>query len=264
MFQSRSGRSLFPTCFSGLDEPRTFDYSQSCLGAASTRARLADARADAHEGGKTWLCAWLALLLTRRRLSLGATYDKTIQTHLKQLIVDANTARMLHGSKRVPHDILNVQIDPYLVQDDAQVGRADVGQHDELHACGRLVVMQLVFAGAIGYESEKGGIPVSARRLEFVYHASSSLIIFASKPPHHVPQREDDTEEELGIVCLGTLRITAGSFGITVGGWIRDGSLRPPPLVDAFRYPDKVPQQRLRRATDDEGARGATYCDGRR
>lgn len=57
---------------------------------------------------------------------------------------------MLGRSEGIADDVFNVEIGPDLVQDNTQIiARLGVGQDDELHARGRFIVVQLVFAGPI-------------------------------------------------------------------------------------------------------------------
>lgn len=62
---------------------------------------------------------------------------------------------MLYRRQRIADDELDVEVDPDLVQHDAQVARLRVREHDELEARRRLVVVQLVVAGAVRDEPER-------------------------------------------------------------------------------------------------------------
>lgn len=68
-----------------------------------------------------------------------------------------------------------------------------------------------------------------------------SLIVFASKTPDHVSQGEDDTKDQLGIIGLRSLRISADSFGVSVGRRCHWG-LSPASLVDTFGWQPMVSQ----------------------
>lgn len=70
------------------------------------------------------------------------TDHKSLQAHLEKLVVDAEPSRVLSRSKRITHDIFDVEICPYLVQDHAQiVACLRVCKHDEFHACRGFVVV---------------------------------------------------------------------------------------------------------------------------
>ena len=99
--------------------------------------------------------------------------DEGLQAALKHLICDANASRVLSGSERVLDDIFDIQVCPDLVQVGTHIVLLSVGEHDELHARGRLVVVQFVFAGAVGEEG----------------------VVLASQLLDHVAQREDQPED---------------------------------------------------------------------
>lgn len=88
---------------------------------------------------------------------------------------------MFDRGQRILDYIFDIQIRPYLVQVLAQVDNLGVGEHDKLHARGRLVVVQLVFAGAVG---EKG-------------------VVSAAQFGDEVAQGEDEAKDELLVVAVG-------------------------------------------------------------
>ena len=71
----------------------------------------------------------------------ATTHHETLQAELKQLIRHADTASMFCRRKRILHHKLDVQVRPDLVEDDAEVVGLCVGEHDELGAGGRFVVV---------------------------------------------------------------------------------------------------------------------------
>lgn len=104
---------------------------------------------------------------------------------------------MFDGGQWILDDVLDVQIGPYLVQVRAKVVELGVGQHDELHARGGLVVVQLVFAGAVGEEG----------------------VVLAAQLLHHVAEREDQAEDQLLVVgVLGALGGGLVAMGGVEGG----------------------------------------------
>lgn len=129
---------------------------------------------------------------------------------------------MLHRRKRVLDHILDIQIRPDLVQMRPQVDDLRIGQHDKLHARGRLVVVQLVLAGAVGEES----------------------VIVAAELGDEVAQGEDEAEDKLLVVGVGEW--SAGRWGVAAAGdarsRLRTGGLArglgpwcPAARVDALR-----------------------------
>jgi hypothetical protein len=88
---------------------------------------------------------------------------------------------VLCGGKRVLDDVLDVQVCPDLVEVLPQVDDLCVCEHDKLHACRRLVVVQFVFAGTIREEG----------------------VVVAAELGDHVAQGEDEAKHELLIVGLG-------------------------------------------------------------
>lgn len=117
-----------------------------------------------------------------------------LQTPLKQLVTNAHSARVLRRRQGVLDDILDIQVRPDLVQVLAQIGHLGVGQHDELHARRRLVVVQLVFSRAVGQEG----------------------VVGAAQLGHHVAQREDQTEDQFLVVCVREAPVPR---------WGRDGAV---------------------------------------
>ena len=71
-----------------------------------------------------------------------------------------------------------------------------VGEHDEPRIAGRLVIVQFVLAGA---EADEG-------------------VVVAAKLAHHVAQREDGSEDELGIVLAGIARRPSRAPRTTTAG----------------------------------------------
>ena len=106
--------------------------------------------------------------------------DKSIQPPLEQFVGHANATRMLYRRQRILHHILDVQIGPDLMQVLAEIDHLCVGEHDKLHARGRLVVVQLVLAGAVGEEG----------------------VVGAAELGDEVAQGEDETEDELLVVAV--------------------------------------------------------------
>lgn len=100
---------------------------------------------------------------------------------------------MLHGRQGILDDILNIQIRPYLMQVGPQIIQLRVCEHDELHAGGSLVVVQLVVAGAVREEG----------------------VVLAAELGDHVAQGEDEAEDELLVV--GGAGAGGGCGG---GGWV--------------------------------------------
>ena len=88
---------------------------------------------------------------------------------------------MLGGRQWVLDDILDVQVRPDLVEIWPQVVHLGVGEHDELHAGGRLVVVELVFAGAVGEEG----------------------VVVAAELGDEVAQGEDEAKHQLLVVGIG-------------------------------------------------------------
>lgn len=157
--------------------------------------------------------------------------DKSFQTPLKQLIRNPNPTRMLHRRQRILHHILDVQIGPNLMQVLAQVNHLCIGEHDKLHARGRLVVVQLVLAGAVAEEG----------------------VVGAAQLGNEVAQRKDEAKDELLIVRVRHA-FAHGGHDIPVGrnrgaglrarrgfGRRRRGARgRPAPRVDALSWRDAV------------------------
>jgi hypothetical protein len=85
---------------------------------------------------------------------------------------------MLCRRKWVLDYIFDVEVCPDLMEVRPQVVHLCVGEHDKLHACGCLVVMELVFASAVG---EKG-------------------VVVAAELGDQVAQGEDETKDELLVV----------------------------------------------------------------
>lgn len=100
-----------------------------------------------------------------------------------------------------------------------------VREHDELHAGSSLVVMELVFAGAVGQE----GSVVPSEFLD------------------HVPEREDETEDQLLVIGV---RIGLAHSGLAIAGYAGPrlrarglatgggGPGSPSSAVDAFSWGD--------------------------
>jgi hypothetical protein len=106
--------------------------------------------------------------------------DKSLQPSLKQLIRNANAHRVLCGGQRVLDDILDIQVCPDLVEILPQIDDLCVCEHDKLHARRCLVVVQLVFASAVGEEG----------------------VVVAAELGDHVAQGEDEAKHELLVVGL--------------------------------------------------------------
>lgn len=121
--------------------------------------------------------------------------DERFKAPLEQLVRNANPSRMLRGRERVLDHILDIQVGPDLVQVLAQVDNADVGEHDKLHARGGFVVMELVFAGAVG---EKG-------------------VVGAAELGDEITQREDEAEDKLLVIVVGKRLAGGGAGGAVVG-----------------------------------------------
>lgn len=107
--------------------------------------------------------------------------DESFQTPLEQLIGDSNAPRMFRRGQWVLHNILDIEICPDLMEVLAQIDDLCIREHDKLHARGGLVVMQFVFAGAVG---EKG-------------------VVCAAELGDEVAQREDEAKDELLVVAVG-------------------------------------------------------------
>lgn len=96
-----------------------------------------------------WYVSHKASTLTRP----SKTYDEAIQAHLKELVSYAHPSRMLHRRQRILDHKLDVEIRPDLLQNNAQIVRFGIGEHDEFQPCRRLVVVKLVVASAVRYEA---------------------------------------------------------------------------------------------------------------
>jgi hypothetical protein len=94
---------------------------------------------------------------------------------------DADSPGVLYGRQRILDNKLDIEVRPYLMEVRSKVVLLGVGEHDKLHARGRLVVVQLVFAGAVG---QKG-------------------VVFAPELLHHGAQREDQAVDQLLVVEFG-------------------------------------------------------------
>jgi hypothetical protein len=119
--------------------------------------------------------------------------DEGFQPSLKELICDTDSCWVLCRRKRILDHVLDVQIRPYLVEILSQVDHLGVGEHNELHTRGRLVVMELVFAGAVGEEG----------------------VVFAAEFRDQVAQGEDKTEDQLLIVGESE-RLPRGHGGVAI------------------------------------------------
>lgn len=107
-----------------------------------------------------------------------------------------------------------------------QIDHARIRQHDELQIRRRLEIVQLVDGGAVGDE----------------------VVVRPAQLAHHVPQREDGAEDQLGVVFGAQARSSAGAMDAVawlvaafcrwMGGSCSAGERAGGPvfLVDAFRW----------------------------
>lgn len=126
----------------------------------------------------------LAVALLHLEFFCGSSYHEAIKAHLEEFVVDTQPTGMLNWAEWVADHVFDVQVRPDLMQHHAQiVARLRICEHDELHAGWCLIVVQLVFARAVGYE----------------------FVVFTAQLADHVAEREDDTEYQLGVICLCAL-----------------------------------------------------------
>jgi hypothetical protein len=108
-------------------------------------------------------------------------HEEGVKSLFEHGVRDAHSPGVLYGRQRILDDKLDIEVRPYLMEVRSQVVLLGVGEHDKLHARGRLVVVQLVFAGAVG---QKG-------------------VVFAPELLHHGAQREDQAVDQLLVVEFG-------------------------------------------------------------
>lgn len=108
----------------------------------------------------------------------AATHDEGVQSLLEHQTCHSKASRMLHRRERVLDDKFDIEICPNLVEDDAQAVDFGVGEHDKLQPRGRLIVVELVFAGAVAEEG----------------------IVLAAELVRHVAEGEDQAEDELRVI----------------------------------------------------------------
>ena len=77
-----------------------------------------------------------------------------LQTGFEELIVDSNTARMLHGRQRVFDHILDVAVDKDLLQSYSHRPRLGVREHDKLGIGGCFVVVEFILRCPIREEAD--------------------------------------------------------------------------------------------------------------
>lgn len=66
-----------------------------------------------------------------------------------------------HSAPRAAPTKLDIEVDINLMQDDPEIIRLDIRQHDKLEVCRRFVVVQLVCAGAVRQEGVLAGRQIS-------------------------------------------------------------------------------------------------------
>lgn len=114
---------------------------------------------------------------------MDGTYDELLHAKLKHFAVDANASGMLDWRQRIFDHVLHVKADIYLVEDDPQIVRFRIGDHDELERCWRLVVVEFIMARSVGDEASTVCIRTSPiSRMD----AGCLLVIGAAQLPDHV------------------------------------------------------------------------------
>lgn len=129
---------------------------------------------------------------------------KGLQAALKQLVGDSNAAGVLDGGQRVLDDIFNVEVGPDLMQVLAQVDHLGVGEHDEFHTRRRLVVVELVFAGAVREEGIVGAAELGDKVAEREDEAKDELLVVRVR--HALAHGGDD----IAVACNRVARLREG------------------------------------------------------
>lgn len=86
------------------------------------------------------------------------THYEAVETQFKQLIGYADPPGMFDGCYGILDDKLDVEICPYLVQHYPEIVGFGIGEHDKLEPGGGLVVVELVFGGAVRQEALSGRV----------------------------------------------------------------------------------------------------------
>ncbi len=143
------------------------------------------------------------------------TYHKLFQTCLKQLVVDADTSRVLDWRQGILHHIFNITIYIYLLQRNPHRPRLCVCEHDKFGIGRGFVVMELVLRCTVGKETALSYQISPEPRV-----VCAQPVIFASQLSHHIPQREDGAEDELSIIfCTQTRARLETAVHIGLGRW---------------------------------------------
>lgn len=92
------------------------------------------------------------------------THYKTVETQFEKLVCYANPPRMFDWCDWVFNHKLDVEFRPYLVQDYPKIVRFGIGKHDKLEPGGGLVVVELVFSGAVRQKAWRDESPSALKK----------------------------------------------------------------------------------------------------